>query len=59
MMESNPEKSTDAFTTGIYIFSKEERLKMMERARRFSLTENYKESPTTEEDLYSRYEILN
>lgn len=48
----------DTFTTGIDIFSKEERLKMEERAKRFGLTEKCKESLNPEEDLYSRYRIF-
>lgn len=49
------EKSTGIFTTGIDVFSKEEKLKMEERAKRFGLTEKSKESLCNyEEDLYSR-----
>lgn len=48
----------ETFTTGIDIFSKEERLKMEERAKRFGLIEKSKESSNLEEDLYSRYKIL-
>jgi len=43
------------FTTGIDIFSKEERLKMEERAKRFGLTDKSKEMSNREEDLYNRY----
>ncbi|KYN30410.1 Uncharacterized protein C17orf85 [Trachymyrmex septentrionalis] len=49
-LESNSEKSID--TSGIDIFSKEERLKLEERAKRFGLTEKYKEL-SLEDDLYS------
>ncbi|XP_077268279.1 uncharacterized protein LOC143900606 [Temnothorax americanus] len=55
--DSNPERSADTFTTGIDIFSKEERLKMEERAKRFGLTEKSKES-NLEEDLYSSMDIV-
>ncbi|XP_024869037.1 nuclear cap-binding protein subunit 3-like isoform X1 [Temnothorax curvispinosus] len=56
-LDSNPERSADTFTTGIDIFSKEERLKMEERAKRFGLTEKSKES-NLEEDLYSSMDIV-
>lgn len=45
-------KSMNTFTTGIDIFSKEEKLKMEERAKRFGL-EKLKELPNREENLYS------
>lgn len=41
--------------TGIDIFSKEEKLKMEERAKRFGLTEKLKNNLSNQEqDLYSR-----
>ncbi|XP_032689417.1 nuclear cap-binding protein subunit 3-like isoform X2 [Odontomachus brunneus] len=46
-------RSTSTFTTGIDIFSKEERLKMEERAKRFGLTEKLENVLSNEEDLYS------
>lgn len=42
----------------IDIFSKEERLKLEERAKRFGLKEKCKELSNLEDDLYSRYKIL-
>ncbi|KYM76321.1 Uncharacterized protein C17orf85 [Atta colombica] len=54
-LESNSEKSID--TSGIDIFSKEERLKLEERAKRFGLTEKYKEL-SLEDDLYSSMGIV-
>ncbi|XP_029159703.1 nuclear cap-binding protein subunit 3-like [Nylanderia fulva] len=51
--DSYYENSTNTFTTGIDIFSKEEKLKMEERAKRFGLLEKFKESPNREENLYS------
>ncbi|XP_071557984.1 uncharacterized protein [Temnothorax nylanderi] len=56
-LDGNPERSADTFTTGIDIFSKEEKLKMEERAKRFGLTEKSKE-PNLEEDLYSSMDIV-
>lgn len=53
-MDNPPEKPVSTFTTGIDIFSKEEKLKMEERAKRFGLTEESKETSSREEDLYSR-----
>ncbi|XP_025988243.1 nuclear cap-binding protein subunit 3 [Solenopsis invicta] len=53
ILDANSEKSMETFTTGIDIFSKEERLKMEERAKRFGLIEKSKESSNLEEDLYS------
>lgn len=58
ILDINPETSMDTFTTGIDIFSKEEKLKMEERAKRFGLIEKCKES-LNPEDLYSRYRIFN
>jgi len=53
--DGHSENSMGIFTTGIDIFSKEEKLKMEERAKRFGLTEKSKESLCDqEEDLYSR-----
>ncbi|KAG5327981.1 NCBP3 protein, partial [Acromyrmex charruanus] len=54
-LESNSEKSID--TSGIDIFSKEERLKLEERAKRFGLTEKCKEL-SLEDDLYSSMGIV-
>lgn len=51
-LDESHEKSMNTFTTGIDIFSKEEKLKMEERAKRFGL-EKLNESPNREEDLYS------
>ncbi|XP_012542993.1 nuclear cap-binding protein subunit 3 isoform X2 [Monomorium pharaonis] len=51
-------KSVDTFTTGIDIFSKEERSKLEVRAKRFGLMES-KESSSLEEDLYSSMGIVN
>ncbi|XP_072761686.1 uncharacterized protein [Anoplolepis gracilipes] len=50
---SRYEKSMNKFTTGIDIFSEEEKLKMEERAKRFGLSEKSKTSPNQEENLYS------
>ncbi|KAL6264896.1 hypothetical protein P5V15_004991 [Pogonomyrmex californicus] len=57
-LDSHSERPTDTFTTGIDIFSKEERLKMEERAKRFGLTEKSTESFNLEEDLYSSMGIM-
>ncbi|XP_025073347.1 nuclear cap-binding protein subunit 3-like isoform X3 [Pogonomyrmex barbatus] len=57
-LDSHSERPTDTFTTGIDIFSKEERLKMEERAKRFGLTEKSTESFNLEEDLYSSMGII-
>ncbi|XP_024944567.1 nuclear cap-binding protein subunit 3 isoform X2 [Cephus cinctus] len=46
------------FTTGIDIFSKEEKLKMEERARRFGLTDKVKTSDNEDQDLYSSMGIV-
>ncbi|KAG5322214.1 NCBP3 protein, partial [Pseudoatta argentina] len=54
-LESNSEKSID--TSGIDIFSKEERLKLEERAKRFGLTEKCKEL-SLEDDLYRSMGIV-
>ncbi|KAL0129253.1 hypothetical protein PUN28_004154 [Cardiocondyla obscurior] len=56
--DDEPEKPVDTFTTGIDIFSKEEKLKMEERAKRFGLIEKPKESSNVEEDLYSSMGIV-
>lgn len=53
-LDSHYEKSMNTFTTGIDIFSKEEKLKMEERAKRFGLLEKSEKSPNQEENLYSR-----
>lgn len=51
----NSDKTVGIFTTGINIFSEEERLKMEERAKRFGLTEKSEDALSNrEEDLYSR-----
>ncbi|KYQ53902.1 Uncharacterized protein C17orf85 like protein [Trachymyrmex zeteki] len=50
-LENNSEKSIDM--SDIDIFSKEERLKLEERAKRFGLKEKCKELSNLEDDLYS------
>lgn len=57
-VDNPPEKPVSTFTTGIDIFSKEEKLKMEERAKRFGLTEESKETSSREEDLYSSMGIM-
>lgn len=52
-LDSHYQKSTNTFTTGIDIFSKEEKLKMEERAKRFGLLETVQKLPNREENLYS------
>ncbi|KAL6430913.1 hypothetical protein ACFW04_007009 [Cataglyphis niger] len=52
-LDSQYEKSVNTFTTGIDIFSEEEKLKMEERAKRFGLLEKVEKSPNREENLYS------
>ncbi|XP_015174415.1 PREDICTED: nuclear cap-binding protein subunit 3-like [Polistes dominula] len=49
--ESRYENRAGTFTTGIDIFSKEEKLKMVERAKRFGLTKN--NLSNYEQDLYT------
>lgn len=61
-LDSNPENTisnpADTFTTGIDIFSQEERLKMEERAKRFGLTEKLKELSNVEDELYSSMGVV-
>lgn len=52
-LDSHYQKSTSTFTTGIDIFSEEEKLKMEERAKRFGLLETVQKLPNREENLYS------
>ncbi|XP_017875252.1 nuclear cap-binding protein subunit 3-like [Ceratina calcarata] len=53
-LESRYENRGGTFTTGIDIFSKEEKLKMEERAKRFGLTDKLKNNLSNQEqDLYS------
>lgn len=54
MLNNHSNRPTGTFTTGIDIFSKEERLKMEERAKRFGLTEKFENPLVNQEDLYSR-----
>lgn len=54
-MDSRYENRGGTFTTGIDIFSKEEKIKMDERAKRFGLMEKVKTDLTNQEqNLYSR-----
>lgn len=54
-MDSRYENRGGVFTTGIDIFSKEEKMKMEERAKRFGLTDKIKNNVSNQEqDLYSR-----
>ena len=53
-LDSRYENRGAAFTTGIDIFSKEEKMKMEERAKRFGLTDKIKNNVSNQEqDLYS------
>ncbi|XP_076287449.1 uncharacterized protein LOC143212487 isoform X2 [Lasioglossum baleicum] len=57
--ESRYENRGGTFTTGIDIFSKEEQLKMEERAKRFGLTEKVNSTLSNQEqDLYSSMGIV-
>lgn len=53
-MEVKHENNRGAFTTGIDIFSKEEQMKMEERAKRFGLTNKSDSLMHQEQDLYAR-----
>ncbi|XP_003705799.1 uncharacterized protein LOC100878601 isoform X2 [Megachile rotundata] len=58
-VDSRYENRGGMFTTGIDIFSKEEKLKMEERAKRFGLTDKIKPSLSNQEqDLYSSMGIV-
>ncbi|XP_076755137.1 uncharacterized protein LOC143425936 [Xylocopa sonorina] len=58
-LDSRYENRGGTFTTGIDIFSKEEKLKMEERAKRFGLTDKVKSSLSNQEqDLYSSMGIV-
>ncbi|XP_078044523.1 uncharacterized protein LOC144473998 isoform X2 [Augochlora pura] len=58
-VESRYENRGGTFTTGIDIFSKEEKLKMEERAKRFGLTEKVNSNLSNQEqDLYSSMGII-
>lgn len=58
-VDSRYENRSGMFTTGIDIFSKEEKLKMEERAKRFGLTDKIKPSLSNQEqDLYSSMGII-
>lgn len=54
ILDSHCQKSINTFTTGIDIFSKEEKLKMEERAKRFGLLETAQKLSSREDNLYSR-----
>lgn len=57
--ESRYENRGGTFLTGIDIFSKEEKLKMEERAKRFGLTDKLKKSLSNQEqDLYASMGIV-
>nr|XP_033331228.1 nuclear cap-binding protein subunit 3-like [Megalopta genalis] len=58
-LESRYENRGGTFTTGINIFSKEEKLKMEERAKRFGLKEKVNSNVSNQEqDLYSSMGII-
>ncbi|XP_060813025.1 nuclear cap-binding protein subunit 3-like isoform X1 [Bombus pascuorum] len=58
-LDSRYENRGGTFMTGIDIFSKEEKLKMEERAKRFGLTDKIKYNlPNQEQDLYSSMGIV-
>ncbi|XP_076233299.1 uncharacterized protein LOC143178478 isoform X2 [Calliopsis andreniformis] len=58
-VDSRYENRGGTFTTGIDIFSKEEKLKMEERAKRFGLTDKIKNNLSNpEQDLYSSMGIV-
>ncbi|XP_043788492.1 nuclear cap-binding protein subunit 3-like [Apis laboriosa] len=58
-LDNRYENRGGTFTTGIDIFSKEEKLKMEERAKRFGLTDKIKNNLSNQEqDLYSSMGIV-